>query len=193
MAQSPGPARGSNTTHTHTAVLLTRVLNKPKRKMGITIMKKIAFAGAVLLSSLVSFSAIAAQPSPEEQAAAAVANRQAVFKLLSVANGALGGMARGAAYDDAAAKLGTERVAMLAAMIPELFAQDTTSFANITTRSATTIWANKADFDALAQDLVNGANEALEILNTQGEAGVRAAVGAIGPKCGACHDRFRLD
>jgi cytochrome c556 len=156
-------------------------------------MKKIAFTGAVLLSSLVSFSAIAAQPSPEEQAAAAVANRQAVFKLLSVANGALGGMARGAAYDDAAAKLGTERVIMLAGMIPELFAQDTTSFANIRTRAATTIWASKADFDALAQDLVTGATEALNILNTQGEAGVRAAVGAIGPKCGACHDRFRLD
>ena len=34
---------------------------------------------------------------------------------------------------------------------------------------------------------------ALEILNTKGEAGVREAVAAIGPKCGACHDRFRLD
>ena len=156
-------------------------------------MKKIAFTGAVLLSSLVSFTAIAAQPSPEEQAAAAVANRQAAFKLLSVANGALGGMARGAAYDDAAAKLGTERVIMLAGMIPELFAQDTTSFAGIQTRAATTIWASKADFDTLATDLVTGATEALEILNTQGEAGVRAAVGAIGPKCGACHDRFRVD
>lgn len=156
-------------------------------------MKKIAFTGAVLLSSLVAFNAMAAQPSPEEQAAAAVANRQAVFKLLSVANGALGGMARGAAYDADAAKLGTERVIMLAGMIPELFAQDTTSFSSVSTRAATTIWANKADFDALAQDLVTGANQALEILNTQGEAGVRAAVGAIGPKCGACHDRFRLD
>jgi len=161
--------------------------------MGITIMKKIAFAGAALLSALVSFNAIAAQPSPEEQAAAAVANRQAVFKLLAVSNGALGGMARGAEFNADVAKLGTERVAMLAGMIPELFAQDTTSFTGITTRSATTIWANKADFDAMAQDLVTGANEALGILDSQGEAGVRAAVGAIGPKCGACHDRFRLD
>lgn len=156
-------------------------------------MKKIALTGAVLLSSLVSFNAIAAQPSPEEQAAAAVANRQAVFKLLAVANGALGSMARGAEFNADAAKLGTERVAMLAGMIPELFAMDTTSFGDIQTRSATTIWANKADFDALAQDLVNGANEALGILDSQGAGGVRAAVGAIGPKCGACHDRFRLD
>jgi cytochrome c556 len=160
--------------------------------MGITIMKKIAFTGAVLLSSLVSFNAIAAQPSPEEQAAAAIANRQAVFKLLAVANGALGGMARGGEFNAEVATLGTERVAMLAGMIPELYNTDTSGF-DLPSRSATTIWGSKADFDALAQDLVKGANEAKGIIESQGAAGVRAAVGAIGPKCGACHDRFRLD
>ena len=72
-------------------------------------MKRIAFAGAVLLSSLLSVNVMAAaEQTPEEKAAADIANRQAVFKLLSVANGALGGMARGAPFDAAAAKLGTE-------------------------------------------------------------------------------------
>jgi cytochrome c556 len=162
--------------------------------MGISIMKRIALTGAVLLSSLLSFNLMAAQPSPEEQAANAVATRQAVFKLLAFSNAPLGGMARGGAYDADAAKLAAERVAMLAAMIPSLFEADTTSFTSIKTRASDTIWANQADFAKLAQDLADGANAALEILETQGEAGVREVVSqAIGPKCGACHDRFRLD
>jgi cytochrome c556 len=156
--------------------------------------KRIALTGAVLLGSLLSLNVMAAaEQTPEEKAAADVANRQAVFKLLSVSNGALGGMARGAPYDAAAAKLGVERVIMLAGMIPQLFNNDTTKVAGLTTRASDTIWDNKADFDKLAADLDAGAKAALEILNSKGEAGVRDAFGQIGPKCGACHDRFRLN
>jgi cytochrome c556 len=164
--------------------------------MGNTMMKRFATTGAFLLSSLISFNLAAAEASPEEQAASAIANRQAVFKLLSFANAPLGGMARGGAYDAEVAIKGTERVAMLAAMIPELFAANTVGNPNPNAgryAAADTIWDNKADFDKLAADLVAGAEEALSILNTQGEAGVRAAVAAIGPKCGACHDRFRVE
>lgn len=158
-------------------------------------MKRIAIAGAFLLSSLVSLNTIAAELSPEQQAAAAVTTRQAVFKLLSFSNGVLGGMARGAPYDAAAATKATERVAMLAGLIPEVFANDTTALSHggATTRAFDTIWASKADFEQLAADLAAGAAAAQAILSAQGEAGVRAAVGEIGPKCGACHDRFRME
>lgn len=157
-------------------------------------MKRIALTGAVLLSSLLSFNMMAAQPSPEEQAAANVANRQAVFKLLAVANGTLGGMARGAPYDAAAAKLAVDRLQTLAGMIPELFAPDTTSFSGIQTRAATTIWANKADFDKMAQDLIDGANAMMALLETEADPNIRQTFGPnIGTKCGACHDRFRID
>ena len=157
-------------------------------------MKRIVMTGALLLSSLVSLNAVAAELSPEQQAAAAVENRQAVFKLLSVANGVLGGMSRGAPYDAEAAILATERVEMLAGMIPMLFAADTTNVNHgVETRAADTIWGSKADFDQLAADLAAGAVAAREALMTKGADGVRDAVGAIGPKCGACHDRFRLE
>ena len=153
-------------------------------------MKRFAFTGAVILSSLLSFNAMAAQPSPAEQAAAATENRQAVFKLLSVANGPLGGMARGAPFDAAAAKQAAERIKMLAGMIPELFAMDTTSY-DVDTRAADTIWSSKADFDQLAQDLVTGADAFLASATAEN---LRQAFGQnIGSKCGACHDRFRLD
>lgn len=161
---------------------------------GITYMKRIAFTGAVLLSSLMAFNVTAAQPSPEEQAAANVANRQAVFKLLAFANGTLGGMARGAPYDAEAAKQAVTRIQVLAGMIPEMFAADTRSFSDLETRAATTIWDNKADFDMMAQDLVEGANAMMAVLEGSAEPDLRAAFGPnVGTKCGACHDRFRLD
>ena len=158
-------------------------------------MNRIALTGAFLLSSLLSLNLLAAAaPTPEEQAAKATADRQAVFKLLSVSNAPVGAMARpGGTYDADIAKRGLERVAMLAGMIPELFAMDTTSYSSLTTRASDTIWANKADFEQLAMDLAAGATAAMEILNTQGAAGIAAAGREVGTKCGACHDRFRLD
>ena len=101
-------------------------------------------------------------------------------------------MARGADFDADAAILGSQRIIMLAPMISELFAADTTGN-DVTTRAADTIWSSQEDFAQLAQDLVDGATAAIEILESQGAGGVRQAVGQIGPKCGACHDRFRLD
>lgn len=154
-------------------------------------MKRIIITGAIILSSIFSLNAVAQMS--DEDAAKAVASRQAVFKLLSFSNAPLGGMARGGEFDLEVALEGAERVKMLAGMIPGLFAADTTGNSGFTSRSSDSIWAGQADFAALAQDLADGADAAIEILRTQGADGVRAAVGQIGPKCGACHDQYRLD
>jgi cytochrome c556 len=153
-------------------------------------MKKLIITGAIILSSIFSINAMAQMS--DEDAAAAVKRRQAVFQLLAFANGPLGQMARGADFDADAAILGSQRIIMLAPIISELFAADTTGN-DVTTRAADTIWSSQEDFAQLAQDLVDGATAAIEILESQGASGVRQAVGQIGPKCGACHDRFRLD
>lgn len=163
--------------------------------MGKFMMKRIVLTGAVLLGSLLSLNAMAAaEQTPEEKAAADVKTRQSIFQLLSFSNAnGPAGMARGVPFNIDGAKLGAERIKILAGMIPQAFAADTRGVAGLTTRASDTIWDNKADFDKLAADLEAGATQALEILNTKGEAGLRDAVGAIGPKCGACHDRFRLE
>jgi len=153
-------------------------------------MKKLLVTGAIIASSIFSVGAVAQMS--DEDAAAAVKRRQSVFQMLSFANGPLGQMARGGDFDAEVASLAADRVAMLAPMIPDLFMADTRSN-GLETRAADTIWDNQADFAQLAQDLVDGAMAAKEILASQGAAGVRQAVGQIGPKCGACHDRFRLD
>jgi len=153
-------------------------------------MKKLLVTGAIVLSSIFSVSTMAQMS--DEDAAAAVKRRQSIFQVLAFANGPLGQMARGADFDADAAKLAAERVAMLAPMIPGMFAADTRSN-GVETRAADTIWESQDDFAQMAMDLVEGANAALGILESQGASGVRQAVGQIGPKCGACHDRFRLD
>ena len=158
-------------------------------------MKRIAFTGAVLLSSLMSFSVMAAAPmSPEEQAAADVATRQAVFKLLAFNNGIVGAMARpGGTFDAAAAKTALERVEMLSTMIPEVFAKDTRAFKGPKTAASDTIWDNKADLAKLAGDLGAAAKAAQATLAAKPSAdGAKEIAAAVGPKCGACHDRFRL-
>jgi len=153
-------------------------------------MKKLLVTGAIVISSI--FSAGAMAQMSDEDAAGAVKRRQAIFQILSYANGPLGQMARGGDFDAEAATLAAERVAMLAPMIPGLFAADTRSN-GVESRAADTIWDSQTDFAQLAMDLQEGAEAALEILQSQGASGVRQAVGQIGPKCGACHDRFRLD
>jgi cytochrome c556 len=158
--------------------------------MGKTMMKRIALASAVVLSSLMSVNTMAAA----DDAAKAIADRRAVFKLLSVANAPLGGMARGGEFNAEAATQAAERVAMLAGMIPALFDANTAGETQPGRYiAADRLWDGKDDFDAKAMDLVNGANAALEILRTQGAAGIRDAVGQIGPKCGACHDVYRIE
>ena len=155
-------------------------------------MKRIIITGAIIASSLFSFQA-AAQMS-DEDAASAVAQRQAVFKLLAFSNAPLGSMARGQMdFNAETAVQGAERVAMLASMIPELFTTDTSNNGGFTTRALDAIWDNQEEFASLAQDLADGADAAIEILGSQGADGVRAAISQIGPKCGACHDRFRME
>jgi len=159
-------------------------------------MKRIVMAGAILLSSLVTFNtAVAAEQSPEQQAAAATTTRQAVFKLLSFSNGVLAGMTRGQPYDKDAAILATQRIELLAGMIPAVFAADTTALnhGGAKSRASNTIWGAKADFDMLAADLAAAAVAGRALIEQKGEMGVGEAVRAIGPKCGACHDRFRLE
>lgn len=153
-------------------------------------MKRFLITGAAIIGSLISVNSMAQMS--EEDAAAAVAQRKAVFQLLAYSMSPLGMMARGAEYDEEAAIQGTERLIYLADFIPEMFDRDTTG-TDVETLALDSIWGSKGDFDALAADLKEGAESALEILQSQGADGIRPAIAQIGPKCGACHDRFRLD
>jgi len=154
-------------------------------------MKKLIFTGAIIISSIFSFSAIAQMS--DEDAAAAIKRRQSVMQVVAFSNGPIGQMMRGGDYNAEAAMLALDRVEMVAAMIPQVFGADTRGSSGGATRAIDAIWDSQDDYAQLAQDLADGAAAAREILASQGAEGIRAAGQQVGSKCGACHDGFRSD
>jgi cytochrome c556 len=174
---------------------LTR-LGRRKRKTGIRKMSNKKFVtGALLLLPLFSLNSVAQLSG--DAAAKAVADRQALFKQIADANAPLGAMARpGGVYNAEAALKAVDTIASLAGKIPAAFVPNTTGYKQPNPgkyAANDSIWSSKADFDKLAADAVAGAKQARELLSAQGAAGLRPALQAIGQKCGACHDRYRVD
>ena len=157
--------------------------------------RKLFATGALLVIPLFSFNAVAQLSG--DAAAKAVADRQAVFKQIAESNKVLADMARaGGTYNAEAALKAVDAIASLAEKIPAAFGPNTTGYKSpkpgrYAARDA--IWTSKAEFDKFAADTVAGAKQAREILGSQGASGLRTAMGEIGKKCGACHDRFRTD
>lgn len=160
-------------------------------------MKKTMIAACLLLAGAGAFLSASAQqqePTPEQLAVSATETRQGVFKLLSYNMGAISGMARGTVeFDAAVAERNANRIAMLAPMIPELFAaRDTRSF-TVETEALPLIWDSMDEFNQKAVNLVNAANTFAEIARGGDRTATIAAVRAFGGTCGNCHETFRAD
>jgi len=136
----------------------------------------------------------AAAPAPDNGPSAAhqmVEYRQAVMIILRSNFAPLGGMALGKIpFDAATAQLRADRVAMLAAMVPDGFVDITKDEKS---RARSQIWTNRADFDKRATDLVTRAEALAKLLKadpTQSDDFLHA-VQAVGGACQDCHDDFR--
>ena len=149
---------------------------------------------AAALSLLLATSVTAEEgPTPEQQAATATENRQAVFKLLGVNIGPIVGMARGAPFDAAVAERNATRMAALAPMIPELFAaMDTRSF-DVDTEALPAIWENPDDFAAKAAALQEAATAFAATAAGGDQAATLGGLRNLGGTCGNCHDSYRVD
>jgi cytochrome c556 len=159
-------------------------------------MRTIITLGTALACALSVAATSVAQPTPptpEEQAAAAVATRQSVFKLLSWNMAPFAGMMRGQTpFDAALIKTRAVNIAGLAPMIPDLFATDTSAF-ELETRALDNIWTNKADFDSHPGELVEAANALGAAADSGDEAAIRAAIQGVGAVCSSCHDDYRQE
>jgi cytochrome c556 len=152
-------------------------------------------AGALLLLPL--FSANAMAPLSGDAAAKAVEARQANFKQIAETNAPLAAMARsGSVYNAEAALKALDTITAHLEKVPALFQPNTAGYKQASPgkyAASDSIWAAKAEFDKLAAESVAGAKKAREILSAQGAAGLRPALAEMGKKCGACHDRFRVN
>ncbi len=157
--------------------------------------KTVLIAAMVCFGLTLASTSIAAEaPSPEQRAADATANRQAVFKLLRHNIGPIVGMARGMVdFDATIAERNARRIAALAPMIPELLgAMDTRAF-DVKTLALPVIWDNMDELSEKAQNLVDAANVFADIAAAGDQAATLGGVRALGGACGNCHDTFRED
>ncbi|MFL2855283.1 MAG: c-type cytochrome [Pseudohongiellaceae bacterium] len=154
---------------------------------------------AVLLSaiSMIAFSMVftsyAQDMTPEEQAAAAVDQRKSLFKTIRYNLGPIAGMAQGAPFDAEVAERNARRIAVMATMIPEMLAVDTSNFDNIETTALDSIWDNQDDIAAKAQALIDNANAFADTAATGEMGATLGAFRAFGGSCGNCHDTYRVD
>ena len=157
--------------------------------------KNVALVSAFLiLGSGLFFAAFAQEaPSPEEQAAAAIDQRKSLFKTLRYNLGPIAGMAQGAPFNAEVAERNARRIAVMATMIPEMLAVDTSAFDDIETTALDIIWENQDDIAAKAQALIDNASAFADAAAIGDMASTLGAFRAFGGSCGNCHDTYRVD
>ena len=146
-----------------------------------------------MIASGIVFTSYAQDMTPEEQAAAAVDQRKSLFKTIRYNLGPIAGMAQGAPFDAEVAERNARRIAVMATMIPEMLAVDTSNFDNIETTALDSIWDNQDDIAAKAQALIDNANAFADTAATGEMGATLGAFRAFGGSCGNCHDTYRVD
>ena len=146
-----------------------------------------------MIAFSMAFTSYAQDMTPEEQAAAAVDQRKSLFKTIRYNLGPIAGMAQGAPFDAEVAERNARRIAVMATMIPEMLAVDTSTFDNIETTALDSIWDNQDDIAAKAQALIDNANAFADTAATGEMGATLGAFRAFGGSCGNCHDTYRVD
>ncbi len=157
--------------------------------------KKVFISSLVICSAAAIFSVNAQEPpTPEQIAVGNTETRQAVYKLLGLNMGAISGMAREAVeFDAAIAEQNARRIAVLATMIPEVFAGKDTRQFSVETEALPIIWDRFDEFQEKANNLIAAANTFADIAAAGDQMQTIGAVRAFGSACGNCHETFRLD
>ncbi|HBF31699.1 cytochrome c [Rhizobium sp.] len=116
--------------------------------------------------------------------------RAGMMKKMGGAMGALAGIAKGdKPYDAAVVKASLTTMQDVAAHFPDQFPKGSETGFN--TEASPKIWEDNAAFKAKAKALETAAAAQLAALPAD-QAGVGAAIKAVGGACGDCHQAFRL-
>ena len=150
---------------------------------------------AMITSAFVAVIAVAALGVAEAQqnrAAQQIKYRQAAYTVLGTQFGIMGAMAQGRApWDAKAFATAAERAAFIATVTPDTFPAGSESGAP--TKAKPEIWRNEAEFGRMMNDL-QAKTAALATAAKGGNAdAAKAALGAAGQTCKACHDKYKLD
>ena len=151
-------------------------------------MKRLLLATAAAVGMIAALPAAAQFQKPED----AIKYRQSVLTVMGNHVGRIGAMATGRAPFDAKAAAESANIVKTLAGLPwAAFGPGTDKGAP--TRAKPEIWSDTAKFKAASEKMVGEVAK----LDTAAKSGsldaIKAAMGAVGSSCKACHDDFRAE
>jgi cytochrome c556 len=146
-------------------------------------------APALLLACAASAVHAQGQPTKGEQA---LKYRKAVYQAIAWNFGPMSQMAQGKIpFDAKEFELRAGRVAALAPMLSESYSADSSGVAG--SKAKPELWANRADFDAKMNDLVERSAALAAVAKGGDAAKSRQAFLDTAATCKACHDKYKAD
>ncbi len=146
------------------------------------------FCRALLAAAALTLSLPAAAQfqKPED----AVKYRQGAFQVMGSHFGRLGAMANGKVpFDAATAQANADLIVTMSRLPYVAFVDGTDKIGN--TRAKPEVWSKRADFDAAAKTTQGELVKLQAAAKTGNIDEIKAAFGAAGKSCKACHDNFR--
>lgn len=151
-------------------------------------MKRLLLASLAALGALTSLPAAAQFQKPED----AIKYRQGAFTVMANHFGRIGAMAQGKApFDAKAAAESADIVATLAKLPFGAFGEGTDK--GLPQRAKPEVWKEAAKFRGAADKMIDATAKLDAAAKTGNLDTIKAAFGAAGQTCKACHDDFRAD
>lgn len=151
-------------------------------------MKRLLLASLAALGALTSLPAAAQFQKPED----AIKYRQGAFTVMANHFGRIGAMAQGKApFDAKAAAESADIVATLAKLPFAAFGEGTDK--GLPQRAKPEVWKEAAKFKGAADKMIDATAKLDAAAKTGNLDTIKAAFGAAGQTCKACHDDFRAD
>ena len=148
-------------------------------------------AVAALATGFLLAGAVQAQGTPSK-AEQTLKYRKSLYQVLAYNFGPMGAMAQGKApYDATEFAKRAERVAMISPLLSEGFSADTKGLPHSDLKPE--MWANRADFDAKMNDLVDRSATLATVAKSGDFAKSKAAFFDAANTCKACHDKYKAD
>lgn len=122
----------------------------------------------------------------------AVKYRQSAFTVMANHFGRIGAMANGRVpFDAAAAQANADIVVAMSKLPYTAFGDGTDKAGN--TRALPEVWSKRADFDAAAKKMQDEVVKVQAAAKSGNVDQLKAAFGAAGQSCKACHDNYRKE
>lgn len=147
---------------------------------------------ALTLAALAAVGFAAAAHAQQNRGAQQIKYRQAVYTVLGTQFGIMGAMAQGRApWDAKAFATAADRAAFISTVAPDTFPPGSESGAP--TEAKPEIWRNQEEFGRLMRDLQDKTRALAAAAKSGDQNAAKAALGAAGQTCKACHDRYKAD